>query len=212
MPELVTCPSCSCKVQVAECLLGQRTRCIACNHVFVAGVEVPPPAAAAPETYPLWPQGEDQPAGPGSRLRTRGLPRHELPLCPRCHRPAPWEALVCPHCSHLFEPESARVDPWDRRDAEPHRGKLIDALGSIALLAGTFGVCLGGLGALVALAAGIPALVMASHDLDLINRGLMDLEGRRDTVMGRNKARVGVVCAVVLGGLFVLFMVKVTGP
>ena len=66
------------------------------------------------------------------RTATRPLPAGKL---------APWEALACPHCSHLFEPESARGDPWDRRDAEPHRGKLIDALGSVALLAGTFGVC-----------------------------------------------------------------------
>jgi hypothetical protein len=205
MPELVTCPSCGCKVQVADCLLGQRTRCIACNHVFVAGTEVPPPEAAAPATYPLWPQGEDEPPMPGSpRLRVKGLTRHDWPLCPRCHRPAPWEALVCPHCSHLFEPESSHNNPWDRRDAEPHRGKLIDVLGSIALLAGTFGVCVGGLGSLVALSTGIPALVMAKHDLDLMSRGEMDLAGRRDTVMGRSKALAGVVFAVVLGILFVL--------
>jgi hypothetical protein len=208
MPELVSCPLCGCKVQVPELLLGRRTRCIACGQTFVAG-EQPPPGQ--PAGYPLRPEEEDAPP-PRPPLSAAGLPRHRLPLCPRCHRPAGWEELACPHCGHLFEPEVPTGAPaWARRrDGEPHRGRLIDTLGSVSLLCGTLGMCVPVLGPLVALGTGIPALVMAGNDLERMRQGLRDPEGRRDTELGRNKAIVGVVVAVLAAVFTVLFYVHVS--
>ena len=64
-----------------------------------------------------------------------------------------------------------------------------------------------GLGLVAALATGIPALVMAKHDLEQMNANLLNPEGRRATEMGRNKALVGVVLAVLFGVGVVLFLV-----
>ncbi len=206
MPELVACPSCGCKVQAPELLLGKRTRCIACGQTFLAG-EPPPPTQ--PTAYPLQPDDEDVPAPPPSH-QAPGLPRHRLPLCPRCHRPSGWQELACPHCGHQFEPETvSQVPPWARRrDGRPHRGRLIDTLGSISLLCGSVGLCITPLGPVLALATGIPALVMASRDLEQMRQWLRDPDGRRETEMGRNKAVVGVVGAVLGLVLAVLLVVE----
>jgi hypothetical protein len=213
MPELVTCPSCGCKVQVAEMLLGKRTRCIACGSVFLAGEQPLPPE---PTGIPLQPDDEDLPSGrlPGMDVPgpQHGLPRHHLPLCPRCHRPVGWEASACPHCGHLFEPEDPRnLPPWPRRrDGEPHRGKMIDTLGSVSLMCGTVGMCLLFIGPAVALATGIPAIVMAYHDLERMQKGLTDPDGRRETELGRNKAIVGVVIAVLVAIFSVIAIVELS--
>jgi hypothetical protein len=207
MPELVTCPSCGCKVQAAETVLGRRTRCIACGHVFRAGEPGDPPPAE-PISYPLVPPEREEPPAPPPSLE-HGPARYRMPLCPRCCRPVSWQEPLCPHCGHLFDPEVPDAQPpWARRrDGEPHRGPLIVNLGTISLMGGTFGVCLPGVGALVALAAGIPALVMAGHDLQLMREGVMDPEGLGLTERGRNYAVVGVVLAVLFAVFCVLFVV-----
>jgi hypothetical protein len=207
MPELVTCPSCGCKVQAGETILGRRTRCIACGQVFRAGEQAERPPAE-PISYPLAPGDEDDvPAAPPPQLR--GPARYRMPLCPRCHRPAGWQEPLCPYCGHLFAPEVAdEQPPWARRrDGEQHRGTLIDNLGTLSLLGGTVGACLPGVGALLALATGIPALVMAGNDLKQMQQGVMDPDGHAATERGRNKAVVGVVLAVLFAVFFVLFIV-----
>jgi hypothetical protein len=189
-------------------LLGRRTRCIACGRVFMAG-ETPPPAE--PPGYPVRLDDEEVPTAPPPL--SRGLPRHQLPLCPRCHRPVGWEVSMCPHCGHLFADESpGQAPPWThpwslRRDGERHRGKLIDTLGAVSLLCGFFAWCLPFVGSAVALATGIPALVMASADLDRMREGLIDPEGRPSTEMGRDKARGGVVLAILAGTFYVFVFI-----
>jgi hypothetical protein len=188
--------------------LGKRMRCIACSHVFLAGEPAP---AAAPTAYPLNPADEEtEPERPSAP--PRGLPRHRVPLCPRCHRPVGWAVPACPHCNHLFESESSSAaSPWaQRRDGVPHRGEMIDTLGTVCLLAGSVGACLV-LGPLVALATGIPALLMSNRDLEQMNHGLVDPAGRHLTEMGRNKAIVGLVLAVILGVTVVLGIVHYSG-
>ena len=203
MPELVACPSCGCKVQAAELLLGKRVRCIACSRVFLAGEEPPPVEAPG---YPLQPDDED--ASPVPPSQARGLARLRLPLCPRCHRPVGWEVPNCPHCGHLFEEDSTLPAPWPgRRDGEAHRGNLINTLGSVSLMAGTLGLCLPPLGHLIALGTGIPALVMARRDLERMRQGVLDPEGRLLTELGRNKSIVGVVLAVLCAVFCVLLIV-----
>src|SRR5207248_6473007 len=110
----------------------------------------------------------------------------------------------------LFEAEGAsRIPPWaHRRDSERHRGQLIDSLGTASLLGGTVGACLPGLGIVVALTTGLIALVLAGRDLDRIRQGVIDPEGQRLTEMGRNKAIVGVVLAVLFAVFCVIALVE----
>jgi hypothetical protein len=191
-------------------LLGRRMRCIACSTVFVASPDLgspPPPVADRQPSYPLHPQ--EEPAPPPAPVDIRhGLSRLRLPLCPSCHRPVSWEDLDCPHCGHLFDPLDAggRGDWSFRRDADAHRGKLIDTLGSISLLSGVLALC--GVGMVVALATGIPALVMAGNDLERMRQGTMDQQGRLVTEWGRNKAIGGVVIGLLLGLVGLLFLLE----
>lgn len=207
MPELVACPSCGCKTQVADVLLGSSTRCIACGRTFVANVFTEPPRLMS--EYPVQSTEEDDAPPPRPNNWYPGRAKHQKPLCPRCHLPVEWEAEYCPHCSHAFDPNDREAPPpWEtRRDGEKHRGQLIDTLGTIALVCGVLGSCTLGLGVLAALGTGVPALVMAKHDLERMNANQLDPEGRRMTELGRNKAVVGVVLAVLFGVGFVLFLV-----
>jgi hypothetical protein len=207
MPELVSCPSCGCKVQVGETLLGRRTRCIACNNLFLASsgaVPVGPPPEAS--TYPLQPDEQADAPRPRQEEWRRGAARQRLPLCPRCHRPVGWDAPACSNCGHLLDPEDRdHPPPWDRRrDGEDHRGTLIDTLGSICLLCAVMGPCTAGIGVLGALGTGMAAIVMAGRDLERMRRGELDPDGAPSTELGRNKAIAGVVLAVVFGVALVL--------
>src|ERR1700722_13571222 len=131
MPELVACPSCGCKIQLAEMFLGQRTRCIACSNLFVATPGLGAPPLSETDGYPLEASAPPKRVGPPA-METVGPSRYRLPLCPGCHRAVGWEAPGCPHCGMLLDPVDVdRRGEWARRrDAQPHRGKLIDTLGS----------------------------------------------------------------------------------
>jgi hypothetical protein len=193
MPELVTCPSCGCRVQIPETRLGLRTRCIACEDTFVAQAVLQPE-----DYYPLVPSDNDL-VPPRPTPPQRGRPRHQLPLCRGCHRPVAWDAADCGHCGHLFATEGGQEPPEFRRDGESHRGELIDRLGGLSLAFGCLTVGLGPVGLLVALATGLPALWMASRDLKRMTSGLVDPAGHTLTDWGRSKAGVGVTLSVVLG-------------
>src|SRR5262249_48796029 len=156
-----------CKVQVGETLLGRRTRCIACGNTFVASDAPAVPFPEEPSTYPLRPDPEADAPPPRRVDWQRGPSRHRLPLCPRCHRPAEWAAPPSPPGSHWLATDDRTAPPaWQRRrDGEDHRGPLIDSLGTICLTCAVMGLCTAGLGVLVALCTGIPAVVMAGSDL-----------------------------------------------
>jgi hypothetical protein len=184
MPELVACPSCSCKVGLSEGFLGRRTRCIACSAEFVAAPGVDPPT---PAVLPLPAAG-----GPGwSRL----------PLCPGCHQPVAWDAPACPGCDLPLDPADADGQgEWAcRRDARRHRGPLIETLGSVCLWAGVLSLCVAPLAVPVGLLTGLPALLMARHDLSQMRRGAVDPGGRRITELGRNKVVAGLVLTTLFG-------------
>jgi hypothetical protein len=189
-------------VQVSEAQLGRRTRCIACSSVFVAEPSAPAVPAPSQAPSPLDTEGEETPAP----LRQRGMPRHRLPLCPGCSRPVSWDVLACPHCGHLFDPQDGPATPGGRtrRDSDGHRGGLIDSLGTLSLLAGVLALCTGPIGLSVALLTGIPAWVMASHDLPRMASGVVDPQGRRTTEYGRRKAVAGVALGVLFGLFFLL--------
>jgi hypothetical protein len=211
MPQLVACPSCRFSFQMPESLLGKRLRCASCGKEFTADEERP--AEAAPTTLPLRhdPEDDEDNPAPPPLPQVRGLPRHRLPLCPRCHRPVGWHDPYCPHCGNAFEHESPAGIPGSpmRRDTEGHRGALIDRLGTFSMLSVTLGLCvLGPFSVVVALAVGIPTLVMADHDLRKMREHLMDDAGLKATELGRSKALASLVLAVVLALFFVLAIVE----
>jgi hypothetical protein len=121
-----------------------------------------------------------------------------------------WDVLQCPHCEHLFDPaDSFRRDGWEgRRDAQPHRGGIIDVLGTISMLAGTLALCTGPLGITFSLATGIPAILMARKDLERMRQGTVDPQGRGKSDMGRVKALIGIFLSVLLGLFFFLFFLE----
>ena len=208
MPELVTCPSCGCRVQMAESQLGRRVRCIACQSAFVAEAGPPqPPRLTAPPPPPLRPpaaakrQDEDE---------DEADPR---PFCPGCGRRVNWEVTRCPHCGEELEAENdfrrrLRLGQWVRRDSLPHRGRLLAALGTFSMVTGGLSLCLLGLGAAVALPAGIAAWVMANRDLELMRCGVMDPAGRTQTENGRVGAIVGVILATLFAAFFAVMFFR----
>jgi hypothetical protein len=121
-----------------------------------------------------------------------------------------WEVLQCPFCEHLFDPlDSVQRQGFEgRRDAQPHRGGIIDTLGTISMLAGTLSLCTGPVGMVVSLATGIPALVMARNDLEQMRRGNVDAQGRSRTDLGRVKAIVGIILTTLFGLFFFLVILE----
>ena len=85
--------------------------------------------------------------------------------------------------------------PWERpgavrRDCEPHRAEWLLALADASLLLGALSLCLGFL-ALMGLALGLAAWVMASHDLGRMRAWSMDPSGQAAAIRGRTRARAG---------------------
>lgn len=158
------------------------------------------------DPFPLRPAEQPAPSA-APPLQKKGMPRHQLPLCPGCSRPVDWEVFACPHCGHLFDPTDGRSRHGlpVRHDGENHRGGLIDTLGTVCLLAGVIALCTGPIGFLVALLTGVPTLVMAGHDLPRMTTGIVDPEGRSSTLAGQRKAIVGVVLGLLFGLFSLLF-------
>jgi hypothetical protein len=204
MPELVTCPSCGCRVQMAEALLGRRVRCIACQAHFTAeaGAPQPPRPTFPPPLPPAAAKRQDEDDDEDPR-----------PFCPGCGRRVLWEVTRCPHCGEELEAETdlrrrLRLGQWVRRDSLPHRGRLIAALGTFSMVTGGLSLCLFGLGSLVALPAGVAAWVMASRDLELMRSGEMDHGGRAQTENGRVAAIVGITLATLFAAFFALMVFR----
>ncbi len=207
MPELVACPACGCRVQMADSTIGRPVRCISCDHRFTASspaevetrrvgplppVEPPPaPERGPPHRRPAGEPDEDHRPPPGAGR----------PCCPRCGRPVDWEAFRCASCGEQLEFDGGcRRFRWPglppRRDAEPHRGPLLSGLGTVALAAGGLTLCLAGAPLLVVLPLGVTTWVMASNDLKKMRTGEMDPEGRGATESARASAVIGMVLGV----------------
>src|SRR5262245_26400903 len=126
MPELVTCPACGFRTQMADSALGRTVRCGACAQTFTAGVVAPdlpvPPAPRLephrpeppadwdrplrPQPTPLPAADRDLPLPPEPRRGRSGRgSRGGAALCPWCHRPVGWDDRSCPLCGGEFEGE-----------------------------------------------------------------------------------------------------------
>lgn len=193
MPELVACPVCGCRVQMAEALLGRQIRCVSCQGIFTA--------TADPVSSPPDPPAPNRPKPRPIRYKGRQPSR---PLCPCCQRPVAWTDAVCPYCGLEFDPEvPPEVTPGlpggpPRRDCESHRGSLISTMGNISLVVGGLSVCMCGLGAVVSIPLGIVTWALANNDLAHMSQGTMDPAGREATETGRT----GAILGILLGALF----------
>jgi len=179
---------------MAEALLGRQVRCFGCGRPFVAGADPAPP----PRVHPAAHTEDDPGAGAG------------LPFCPGCGKRVPWEVSRCPRCGEELEPEAWPRRPpraggaLVRRDSEPHRGKLVAALGNASLFLGGLSLCTGGVGAAVSIPLGIVAWVLANNDLERMREGVMDDAGRHQTEAGRTGAIIGIVLSLLFAGFFAL--------
>jgi hypothetical protein len=100
--------------------------------------------------------------------------------------------------------------PWERRgarrlDLEPHRGRLISALGWASLVLGLLSFCVG-VTAFVGVPMGIAALVMAHTDLAKMRDSQMDPRGQGRTRRGGDCGLVGALLGLVGGIGFVAFV------
>jgi len=201
MPELVACPVCGCKVQMAEAMLGKQVRCLSCQASFIALSQPPPP------------QLEENPALHRPRRTHRLRPGEETrkPYCPGCGRPVGWEEILCPFCGEEFEPElgpellGRRRQALPRRDSEPHRGSLLTLLGNICLVSGGVSVCLCGLGVIVSLPLGIVTWILANNDLSQMRSGTMDPSGKEATETGRIGAIVGMILGILFAACYAIW-------
>jgi hypothetical protein len=151
--------------------------------------EKPTPAAPVP------------PESPPSRPNPPRLAEEDDDLrpCPACGKNIHYDARHCYRCGADLREERPRSRRRSRelirRDAEPHRGGTILALGIISLCA-TATFC----GAPVGVGLGLTAWLMGRTDLNKIRAGLMDRDGEGPT-------QSGLICGIIgtcLNGLMSL--------
>src|SRR5690242_14092518 len=116
--------------------------------------------------------------------------------------------MVGPEQDLAREPEGGER-PWERpgavrRDCEPHRGRLILALGGLAGFCGIF-ACILVLTAPLAIAFGVTAWLMARRDLARMRQGLMNPAGRPYTEPGRGLGLSGAGLALSVVAVLVVF-------
>lgn len=111
--------------------------------------------------------------------------------CPMCGEQVPVKATKCRFCGEQIS------DKKSRRILAPHRGVLILVLGLLSWLVCPF--------------VGVAAWFMGTHDLQEMDAGRMDDEGRALTQAGRIIGLIflilGVVSLLIVGGLFAIALV-----
>jgi hypothetical protein len=204
MDTIIDCPSCRRKLRVPEEYLDTAVRCPNCAATFDApkpGTQPAPVSASPMLNVPLQleidekraPSGDKQDDRPRDRIRRR---RRDFEPCPRCGDEIRRGAVACPYCGYDLEEQAdgyTRMEPV-RRDAEPHRGRAIQALGIGSLVCAAFYFFP------IGLPLGIAAWVMGRRDLKKMDAGVMEPNGRR-------KTRDGWLCGVIgtiLNGLWAL--------
>jgi len=110
-----------------------------------------------------------------------------------------------------LSPEADAPRPWERpgagrRDAEPHRGRLLKRLGEAALLLGIVS-CLCPPSGLAAVPLGALAWGLARRDLTLMRRGVIDRRGEWTTHQAQADGRAGLVLGTVMLLLWSLLFV-----
>jgi predicted Zn finger-like uncharacterized protein len=114
----------------------------------------------------------------------------DLIECPRCGKHTHRDSVRCPFCGQrLSRPSGERRPYFSRRDAEPHRGGLVLALG-IGAIVGSFCAPFG-------LVLGVLAWVLGRSDLNKMKKGEMDPAGEGMT-------QGGWICGIIATALSLL--------
>jgi len=192
MPVIVACPSCGGKLRIADELRGQSVRCPACNHTFESVPPAPPEEPRpVPQDLPLdlaldEPAAKAPPPTNGSpglvgavelKLSLDDEPSTPAPSSPPLPpAPSPWR----PRLAHEHDEDCPDIlrRRGPRRDAEPDRGATVLSLGVISL------ACLMITCYPVGVILGLIAWLMGRADLNKMNRGAMDDNGRGMTQAG----------------------------
>lgn len=210
----IGCPSCRRRLRLPGYLSGQQVQCPMCGQAFTASAElIARPERSIQEPPALPPRPLPEPDDLGTET-PHGLERTAAPgeaPCPYCGAFIDRESIRCAHCGRRVVGTGGGPF-WVRRDCEPHRGPLIQALGvaSILLSVLTFPLALvtwgifrmpvgAGLG-LLALGLGVAAWLLSTRDLARMEQGLMDPQGRPRTLAGRQCGILGVVFSLLCGG------------
>lgn len=216
-------------LRVADDLGGAAVQCPRCGTTFEGPPETvdviesplepipptgpPPPRGVPPVPKPMRPVLLSSTTEPVSSSSRR--PDDEWLTCSVCRTREPEGTRRCSVCGNDLT-DAPRPGPRQpaRRDYEPDRGTLISALGTISVLFGVPGLC--GvffwpftLASAISAVVGISAVVMASGDLDLMERNIMDPQGRDSTLNGKSQAWIGTVLGLIgvtLGGVIHLMM------
>jgi hypothetical protein len=195
MSDTIDCPFCGRRLKLPVELLGQDVRCPTCDKTFTASLDGDPMPDAEEKSPPA-------PSGPPAEARRNRERIERLKHCPDCGAVVDRDARLCRRCSAPLD----GADDDDRRDREPHRGGAILTLGILSALFGTLSLCCG-VPAVAGLGFGIPAWVMATHDMHKMRRGVMDRNGMANTQSGQSYAMVGVVLSFLCGTGYTLWFV-----
>ena len=101
--------------------------------------------------------------------------------------------------------------PWElpggvRRDCEPHRAHLIKLIGLASGIAGALSLFVPLVLGVVGIGLGITARRMATRDLRLMRKGLMDPHGREATRWGKGYGTSGIAVSLTIAMIHVLVL------
>jgi hypothetical protein len=150
---ILNCPQCRRLLRVTEELIGRPVKCPVCGFTFSV-----PAAGEGPQPVTEVSETYGSPA-------PNPLPGQDQ---------SGWNA-----------DQGREERPWEepgRRDAEPHRGGLVLALGILSIVTGVFGLPLG-----------LAAWIMGRRDLGKMRANRMDREGKGVTEAGMICGMVGTV-------------------
>jgi predicted Ser/Thr protein kinase len=123
MPQVISCPKCSQKMQVPDGSAGKQVKCPGCKLIFTVG------APAAPARQPVGAAAGSSPgSAPGVAAAPRPAPPPSRPAaptpppapasspgvtpkeCPACKSPLLEGAIACMDCGYLLQPDAGASD------------------------------------------------------------------------------------------------------